>query len=257
MALDADGKVSDRRADVVMAAWTAAEAAIRKIEIGSTNNAVTEVIMKVADEFKVLGVTGVLGHQLKRNKIDGKRAIINRENPEHATLIEKVPEHKFKENEVYCVDIMMSTGEGKCKEKPDFRHTIYKRTDESYILKTPKGRQFMHEVNQKFRYMPFTLSAIEDEGAARIGITEAKRHEILQEFPVMTEKRGEKVSQFKFTVCLLPNGTKKITGLPFTQGEFLKTEQKVEDEELVKLLAQTTGTKKRRNKKKKEEKKEE
>lgn len=256
MALDDKGNVSDKRADAIVAAWTAAEAALRKIEVGTTNNAVTEVIMKTAEQFKVNGVTGVLGHQLKRNKIDGKRCIINRENPEHASLIEKVPEHKFKENEVYSVDIMMSTGEGKTKELIDFRHTIYKRTDESYILKTPKGRQFMHEVNHKFRYMPFTLRSIEDEGAARIGITEAKRHEILQEFPVLSEKKGEKIAQFKFTVLLLPNGIKKITGLPFTQEEFIKTDKVVEDEELKKLLEKTTGGKKRRNKKKKDDKKE-
>merc|ERR1712070_885087 len=104
-------------------------------------------------------------------------------------------------------------GEGKLSEFTDFRHTVYKRTDESYILKTPKGRQFMHEVNQKFRYMPFTLRSIEDEGAARIGIAEAKRHEILQEFPVMREKRGETIAQFKFTVLSLPNGVKKVTGI--------------------------------------------
>jgi len=261
--LDGEGKISDRRADVVLAAWTAAEAALRKIEVGATNNQVTDVIKKVGEEFKVNGVCGVLGHQLKRNCIDGKRTIICRENPEHS-LMEKVNAHTFKLNEVYCVDIMMSTGEGKCKELPDFRHTIYKRTDESYILKTPKGRQFMSEVNSKFRYMPFSLRSIEDEGAARIGINEAKRHEILFEYPVMTEKRNETVAQFKFTVLLLANGVKKITGfteltpagVAGTEGNALLQSQYNCDgnEELKELLNKAVGNKKRRNKKSKADK---
>merc|ERR1712146_748629 len=114
------------------------------------------------------------------------------------------------------------------------------------------GRSFMHEVNSKFKTMPFTLRSIEDEGAARIGITEAKRHELLFEYPVMCEKPDAFVAQFKFTVLVTANGTKKICGLPFaTEG--LKSEKKVEDEELKALLAKTVG-KKKRNKKAKEAK---
>jgi methionine aminopeptidase len=141
-------KVTGAKADVTLAAWTAAEAALRKIEVGANNNDVTAVMKLAADEFKVNGVTGVLGHQLKRNCIDGKRTVINRENPEQGEgKFEKVANHTFKEGEVYCLDVMMSTGEGKVKEVTDFRHTIYKRTEESYMLKTPKGRQFMGEVS--------------------------------------------------------------------------------------------------------------
>lgn len=257
-----DGKVekaTGAKADVTLAAWTAAEAALRKIEVGANNNAVTEVIKQCADEFKVNGVTGVLGHQLKRNCIDGKRTVINRENPEQGEgKFEKVANHTFKEGEVYCLDVMMSSGEGKVKEVTDFRHTIYKRTGENYLLKTPKGRQFMGEVNSKFKHMPFTLRSIEDEGAARIGIKEAVAHELLHSYPVMIEKKDTFVAQFKFTVLLLGNGTKKITGVACKVEDF-ESEKKVENEELKALLAKTVGNKKRRNKKNKEgaEKKEE
>jgi len=249
-------KVTGDKADVTLAAWTAAEAALRKIEVGANNNDVTAVMKLAADEFKVNGVTGVLGHQLKRNCIDGKRTVINRENPEQGEgKFEKVANHTFKEGEVYCLDVMMSSGEGKVKEVTDFRHTIYKKTENSYMLKTPKGRQFMGEVGSRFKHMPFTLRSIEDEGAARIGIKEAVAHELLHTYPVMMEKKDKFIAQFKFTVLLLGNGTKKITGVACKVEDF-ESDKKVENEELKKVLEKVVGNKKRRNKKAKEEKKE-
>merc|ERR1712110_246760 len=93
--------------------------------------------------------------------------------------------------------------------------TVFKRAVETtYNLKTQKARQFIHEVNKRFPALPFTLRAIEDEQVARVGVSEAKRHELLEEYPVVKEKEGEYIAQFKFTVLLLPGGTKRITGLP-------------------------------------------
>merc|ERR1712060_554198 len=152
---------------------------------------------------------GVLSHQMKKHVIDGNRVIINCE-----TADEKVDEFEFEMNEVYCMNILMSTGEGRGKET-ELRTTVFKRAVEtSYLLKTQKARQFISEVNKRFPALPFSLRAIEDEQVARVGVSEAKRHELLEEYPVLKEKDGQFVAQFKFTVLLLPGGTKKITGLP-------------------------------------------
>merc|ERR1712037_910070 len=108
----------------------------------------------------------------------------------------------------------MSSGDGKGKET-DIRNTVFKRAVQAnYLLKTQKARQFISEVNRRFPALPFTLRAIEDEQVARVGVSEAKRHELLDEYPVLKEKDKEFVAQFKFTVLLLPGGTKRITGLP-------------------------------------------
>merc|ERR1711865_532539 len=131
-------KVEDKRADVIMAAWNAAEAALRLVQVGNTNTQVTEAFAKIAEEFKCKPVAGVLSHQLKKWVIDGNQSIISAETPE-----EKVDEFEFGMNEVYCLDVVMSTGEGKTKES-EVRHTVYKRAPEvSYNLKTQKARQFL------------------------------------------------------------------------------------------------------------------
>merc|ERR1712019_204872 len=134
-----------------------------------------------------------------------------------------VDEFEFEMNEVYCIDIVISTGEGKGKET-ELRNTVYKRAVETaYNLKTQKARQFISEVNRRFPALPFTLRAIEDEQVARVGISEARRHELLEEYPPFREKEGQCVAKFKFTLLLLPGGTKKITGLPLPEKQAAST----------------------------------
>jgi curved DNA binding protein len=231
-----------------MAAWTAAEAAVRLVQAGNTNVMVTEAFAKVADEFKCKPVQGVLSHQMKRHVIDGNQCIISVD-----TADEKVDEVTFEQNEVYCIDVVMSTGEGKTKET-ELRHTVFKRApDVNYMLKTAKARQFISEVNKRFPALPFSLRAIEDEQVARVGVSEAKRHELLEEYPVLKEKNDEIVAQFKFTVLLLPGGTKKITGLPLGKLEKqVESKNSVEDEGLKKLLAQSANPKKKKKNTKKD-----
>merc|ERR1712217_567381 len=215
---------------------------------------VTEAFAKVSEDFKCKPLQGVLSHELKKFVIDGNRCIIGAE-----TTDEKVDEVEFGMNEVYCIDVVMSSGEGKGKET-ETRSTVFKRAVEtSYILKTQKARQFIHEVNRRFPTLPFTLRAIEDEQVARVGVSEAKRHELLEEYPVLKEKEGEYIAQFKYTVLLLPGGTKKITGLPLGNLEKqLASSCSVQNEEMKKLLATSANPKKAKKKKaddKKEEKK--
>jgi len=236
-------KAEDRRADAIMAAWNAAEATLRLVQVGNTNTQVTEMLGKIAEEFKCKPVQGVLSHQVKKHVIDGNKCIIGAE-----TADEKVDEIEFEMNEVYCIDIVMSTGEGKGKET-EMRHTVYKRAPGvNYMLKTQKARQFITEVNRRFPALPFSLRAIEDEQVARVGVSEAKRHDLLEEYPVLKEKDKEVVAQFKFTVCLLPGGTKKITGLPLNESQ-VASSLSVQDEDLKKLLATSANPKKSKKKK--------
>jgi len=239
--------VADRRADVVMAAWNAAEAALRLVQPGNTNTQVTDVFKKIAAEFNCTPMQGVLSHQVKKHVIDGSKAIYGcpQEN-------EKPEEFEFEMNEVYVFDIVMSTGEGKPKES-DYKSTVFKRdVEKSYNLKTQKARQFISEVNRRFPTLPFTLRAFEDASVARVGISEARRHELVEEYPVFREKEGQIVAKFKFTLLLLPGGTKKITGLPLQEGQVASTLE-VKDEDLKKLLASSANPKKKKSKAKKEE----
>ncbi len=58
--------------------------------------------------------------------------MLNRPNPPET----KVEDEDFEENEVYAIDIVISTGEGKPKVLDEKATTVYKRTlDSNYQLK--------------------------------------------------------------------------------------------------------------------------
>jgi len=55
---------------------------------------------------------------------------------------------------------------------------------------------------------------------------------------VLTEKSGEFVAHFKYTVMILKGTTLAITGLPLDNTKY-KSDKKVEDEAILKLLSQS------------------
>lgn len=74
------------------------------------NKDVTEAIQKVAAAYDCKIVEGVLSHQMKQFVIDGNKVVLSITNPET-----RVDEAEFEENEVYAIDIVTSTGEGKVR----------------------------------------------------------------------------------------------------------------------------------------------
>ena len=153
-------------------------------------------------------------------------------------------------HEVYAVDVLVSSGEGKAKDAGQ-RTTIYKRDpSKQYGLKMKTSRAFFSEVERRFDAMPFTLRAFEDEKKARMGVVECAKHELLQPFNVLYEKEGEFVAQFKFTVLLMPNGPMRITSGPF-EPDLYKSEMEVQDAELKALLQSSASRKTQKKKKKK------
>ena len=106
-----DNKVKEKKADIIVATRKAFDAAIRLIKEGNINSQVTKMISKISSIYKANPLEGVLSHRVKKHMIDGDEVIINKETPE-----QKVEEHKFGKFEVYVIDVILSTGEGKPKE---------------------------------------------------------------------------------------------------------------------------------------------
>ncbi|RWS30163.1 proliferation-associated protein 2G4-like protein [Leptotrombidium deliense] len=237
--------ITGKKADVVLAAHYAAEVAQRLVRPGGENYAVTDAIQKAAESFKCKPISGMLSHQLKQFRIDGEKSII--QNPTEAQRKEH-EKCEFELHEVYAIDVLISTGEGKGREL-DAKTTVYKKTDEVYQLKMKASRMFFSEVDKRFGSMPFTLRAMEDEKKARMGIVECVKHKLLEPFNVLYEKDGELVAQFKFTVLLMPSGSHKITGIPLDL-EMYKSENKIEDESIKNLLVKSAGPKSNKKKKK-------
>ena len=121
-----------KQRDVIMACATAAEAILANIKPGVTNNAITPLFQRAAEQYGVNVCEGVLSHQMKRFVIDGNKCIISKTVPGE----QAVDDEEFEENDVIGIDIIMSSGEGKPKEVDEKKQMVFKRAvDKNYSLK--------------------------------------------------------------------------------------------------------------------------
>jgi len=224
------------------AAHLMAEVATKLIKPGHTNEEVTAAWESVSKSFGVNLVEGVLSHQMKRFVIDGNKVIIGKR--DHTM---KVDTAEFELNEVYSVDITLSTGDGKPRQA-EARTTVFKRAvDKSYRLKMKASRYLFNEVNSKFPTLPFTLRAFDDAKQARMGVVECEKHELVTPYPVLVEKDGALVVHFKFTVLILPSGTVRVADGGVNPALFA-TESEV-PEDIKSILATSSKKKKKKGKK--------
>lgn len=225
-------KVTGRKADVVLAAHKAMQAAQRAIREAASNTSVTEAIAGVCADYGVEPVEGVLSHKIKKHLTDGNDCIINKE-----TSTQQVKEFQFAPGDVIGLDVYVSSGEGKPKEAEN-RCTVYKRELQTvYNLKMKSSLAFFKEVNQRFPTLPFSLRAFADSTVAKVGVRECGDHDMLVAYPVLTEKPGEFVAQFHCTIAVLPKSTAVLSGnLEFDEKRF-ESEKSIKNEKIAALLA--------------------
>ncbi|BFF99434.1 proliferation-associated protein 2G4 [Drosophila madeirensis] len=242
----ADQKISGRHADVILAAYWSVQAALRLLKSGANNYAITDAVQQISESYKCKPIEGMLSHELKQFKIDGEKTII--QNPSEAQR----KEHEkctFDTYEVYAIDVIVSSGEGVGREK-DTKVSIYKKSEENYMLKLKASRALLAEVKTKYGNMPFNIRSFEEETKARMGVVECVSHKMIEPFQVLYEKPTEVVAQFKHTILLMPNGVNLVTGIPFNVDSFA-SEYSIAQEELKTLVEQPLGPVKGKGKGKK------
>eukprot|EP01025_Chloroclados_australasicus_P031769 TRINITY_DN3214_c0_g1_i1.p1 TRINITY_DN3214_c0_g1~~TRINITY_DN3214_c0_g1_i1.p1 ORF type:complete len:417 (-),score=59.55 TRINITY_DN3214_c0_g1_i1:348-1412(-) len=241
---DMAAPVTGKAADLIAAANTTFELAMRLIKTGKRVSDVAGLLQCCVEAYDVQLVEGVMTHNQKQFVIDGNKVVLNKPSPEA-----RVEDSEFEENEVYAIDIVVSTGEGKTRMLDEKETNIYKRAlDVEYSLKLKTSRAVFSEITKKFPTMPFTIRDLENK-QVRMGLTECLSHGLLHPYPVLHEKQGELVAQIKGTVLLMPNGSDRITT---AELQPLETDKKCEDEEILELLA--TPLKKKKGKKSKKAK---
>lgn len=240
-----ENKIKGRQADVMLAAHYASEIALRLVQPGNENNKVTDAVQDAAESFNCKPISGMLSHQLKQYQMDGGKTIIQNVSEQLKKEHEKC---EFAVHEVYAIDVLITTGDGKTKEM-DAKTTIFKKTDELYQLKMKASRVLFSEIDKRFANMPFTLRAFDDERKARMGVVECVKHKLLEPYGVLYDKENEMIAQFKFTVLLMPSGSHKITGLPFDPA-ICESELSIKDESLKTILSKSISNKSAKKKKK-------
>lgn len=240
--------VESRVADVITGAWYAAEAALRTIKPGNRNWDVTKIVDAVVKDYGVVALEGMLSHNQEQNVLTGKKEIILNPSESQKRDFET---QTFEEGEVYGVDILVSTGEGKVRAG-EAATTVFKKNDITYQLKLQTSRATISEIQKKAGNFPFTIRSLSDPKRARIGLREAVTHNLVTPYEVVYEKSGEVVVQFFATIGLTRNGTVKFSGPATPNFDVIKSDKKVQDEEIANLLSKPLKPSKKRNKKKTE-----
>jgi curved DNA binding protein len=228
---------------VAVAAYHAMLVAAATITAGAKNTDVTLAVERVASAYDVTPISSVRMHQMKRYVLDGvKEVALKSPNKDELETEEKLAECTFEQNEVYAVDVAMSSGDGIARQG-ELRTTIYKRNvEQQYSLKMQASRALLAEVDKNFPTLPFTLRHLQDIRKAKLGIQECVTHGLLTPYPSMHDHSGT-VIHFKCTVLLLPGGTTRVTGLDLPP--YFST-TKAPDEETARVLASIEEEEKKR-----------
>ncbi|KAH8175839.1 metallopeptidase family m24 domain-containing protein [Sarocladium implicatum] len=223
-----------------------AKAASQKAPTQAKITSMLETVCKSYDCNIVESTTSWLfGH----NEIEGAKKIVL--SPAEGTKGDGTPEI----GEAWGVEVGVSLGSGKVKNL-DQRATLHRRTLQTYGLKRPTSRKVLSEVQKKFGTFPFSLRQLDDERDAKSGVVECVRGNVFRQYELVGDKDNSPVARLLTTIAITKNGITKLGAPPQLDVSKYKTDKKITDEEILKILEQplsrNTGKK---NKKKKPKKK--
>jgi hypothetical protein len=160
------------------------------------------LLEKVAKSYECNIVESTTCWLFEHNEIEGKKKIIL--SPGEGVKGEGLPEV----GDVWGVEMGVSLGTGKVKTLPN-RPTLHRRTTITYGLKRPSSRATLSEIVKKFGQFPFSLRQLDDERAAKVGVVECVRGNVLRQYEVIGDKDGEPVARLFTTVgrFLNPNSS--------------------------------------------------
>jgi len=209
-----DGKLSDsREAHVISSTYAVLDAALRQVRPGNSTTVVTDVIEKAAAHFGLNAVEGVLSHQMKRYIVDGFKTIPSKNSAEH-----KVHDYDIEAYTVWCLDIVLTTGKGQKLKEKDIKPSVFKASlDTTYEPKLQAAFEARGEIANRFQYFPFGTNRLTN-GKAKLGVSELARHGALVPYPVLFERDGEVVAQFKVTLLVSDKKIERVTGVTPQNG---------------------------------------
>lgn len=202
--------IDDKRADVMKACIECSKDIIKIMKPGNTNCDVAKIMEEYATKYNCNSpvcneqgaIPGVLSYQMSRYVVDGynddedefiHRFILSKQNPNHEFSMR---ENKFDEDEVYSIDIVMSTGP--CKLFSLDTPNIYRRNHEQKtLLKLQASRGTLNLFNKE----RFPI-ALPKDTKTRLGLKECMEKQLLEKYPVVMDKEGEYIARIKFTVIV-------------------------------------------------------
>ncbi|KAG9390886.1 Metallopeptidase family M24 [Carpediemonas membranifera] len=235
IARDQEEPLTGPIADAVSAAHYCGEAIVRMLRPGTKNHEITEVVGKICDAYGVKPVDGVLSHEMKRFVMLGGNTWANR-----AHADERIEECELEAEQVYNVDILISTGEGVPKVDPGIEASVFLRNmEETKDMRVKSARQVLGEIDRRFPTFMFGPRLLEHE-QSKFGLKQLEREGMVYPFPPMFCKPEETVVQVRFTAVITGSNTVRVNN-GYTPYVF--SEKAIEDQDVLNILKRSTKRK--------------
>lgn len=205
-----NNKDHDKQNKVMSAVINASKEIIKMMTPEHSNIEIANILKKYADQYGCnlplchfdKNIPGVFSYQLSRYVSDGHnddddeyvhKFILSKDNPNYDF---SQRETYFEENEIYAIDIAMSSGSGKLNyfREPD----IYKRNFDGKVdLKLKSSKTTISLLKDRFP----TVLNIKDP-KIRLGLKECLTKNLVEPYHIVAEKENEFIARVKFTVII-------------------------------------------------------
>lgn len=208
--------INPKIVNVMMATSEASKKIFKMMKPGTTNFQIREILELYAKRYDCrLPYTendtlapGLISYQMSKNIIDGfndeedefaHKIIISKENTNYPF---KMIKSEFEENEVYCIDVMFTSGTGKMN-KSDAETTIFRRLNENfYPLKLKASKDCLSKFGKGSNFPINVREYVNNSSSFRFGLKDCLNKDLIEEYPVYQEKKGEYIARTKFTVIV-------------------------------------------------------
>ncbi|KAK8138274.1 hypothetical protein PG984_001654 [Apiospora sp. TS-2023a] len=215
----------------VLASGTDEEKAKAAAAKAPTQARITQLLEKIAKTYECNLVESTTSWIFDRNDIEGKKKIVIA--PGEGSKGDGTPEV----GEVWGVEMGMSLGSGKVKNM-DQRPTLHRLINENGQAKRNTSKKLLYDVKKSYHNFPFSMRQLESERDAKLGILECVRNGMLRQYEVVGDKDGSAVSRLLTTILITKNGVTKLSAAPALDVSKFKTDKKIEDEEILKIMEQ-------------------
>lgn len=213
----------------LLAAGTDEEKTKAQAQKPYSQSKITQLLEKLVKSYNCNLVENTTCWLFDHNEIESKKKIILA--PGEGVKGEGLAEV----GEVWGVEMGVSLGNGKVKTLPN-RPTLHRRTTTTYGLKRPSSRATLSEIKNKFGLFPFSLRQLDDERAGKVGIVECVRGGVVRQYEVIGATDGEPISRLFTTIAITKNGLQRLAAPKAVDLENVKSDKKITDEEILKIL---------------------
>ncbi len=189
--------------DLVKASQTATKVAIRMMRPGAKLNTIGALIEDTITSAGFQPIKQLTGHQLKEYELHAEKQV---------PCVSGKSEVLVEEGEIYAVETFASTGSGNISDLPN--PTIYQLLPVRVPVRFKGSKQFLGIARKEYKEFPFAerwLAERMKHATLKMAIRELKKNGALYGHNILTEEKGEFVSQHEHTIIITEKGHEQTT----------------------------------------------